>query len=64
MHDGNSRESARQTVGSDGDDNMGVVVARTELIGLGATLVRPRDYERPWTVLADPEGNEFCALPA
>ena len=36
MHDGNSRESARQTVGSDGGDNMGVVVARTELIGLGA----------------------------
>jgi hypothetical protein len=35
-----------------------------ELIALGATLVRPRDYERPWTVLTDPEGNEFCAFPA
>ena len=35
-----------------------------ELMALGATLVRPRDYERPWTVLADPEGNEFCAFPA
>ena len=35
-----------------------------ELVALGATLVRPRDYERSWSVLADPEGNEFCVFPA
>jgi predicted enzyme related to lactoylglutathione lyase len=34
------------------------------LIELGATRVdvgQPSDS--PWTVLADPEGNEFCVLP-
>jgi Glyoxalase-like domain len=32
-----------------------------ELRALGATLVA----EQPrWTVMADPEGNEFCAFPA
>jgi hypothetical protein len=35
-----------------------------ELIGLGATLLRPPDHDRPWTVLADREGNEFCVFPA
>ena len=31
-----------------------------ELVGRGATLIE----ERPrWTVLADPEGNEFCVFP-
>lgn len=29
----------------------------------GATLLRPKDDEIAWTVLADPEGNEFCAFP-
>src|SRR5215472_17811216 len=28
----------------------------------GATIVEPRDGTRNWTVLADPEGNEFCAF--
>jgi hypothetical protein len=32
------------------------------LTGDGATVVRPRDEEIGWTVLADPEGNEFCAF--
>jgi hypothetical protein len=32
----------------------------TRLIGLGARRVGPVDL--PWTVLADPEGNEFCVL--
>jgi Glyoxalase-like domain len=29
----------------------------------GARLVRARDTEISWDVLADPEGNEFCAFP-
>jgi hypothetical protein len=32
------------------------------LLGLGATLVRGRDEEIGWDVLADPEGNEFCVF--
>ncbi|MDH2412619.1 VOC family protein [Nocardioides sp. CER19] len=27
----------------------------------GATVLRPQDDEISWTVMADPEGNEFCA---
>lgn len=33
-----------------------------ELVGLGATLLRGRDGERNWDMLADPEGNEFCVF--
>ena len=36
-----------------------------DLAGLeaaGATIVEPQDGTRNWTVLADPEGNEFCVL--
>jgi hypothetical protein len=33
-----------------------------ELLAAGATLVRSRDDEIGWTVLADPAGNEFCAF--
>jgi hypothetical protein len=36
------------------------LVARLE--GLGATPVDVGQGEVPWTVLADPEGNEFCVL--
>jgi hypothetical protein len=25
-------------------------------------VLRPRDDEISWTVLADPDGNEFCAF--
>ncbi len=32
------------------------------LVAGGATVLRRRDDEIPWTVLADPEGNEFCAF--
>ena len=28
----------------------------------GATLLRPRDEEISWNVMADPEGNEFCVF--
>lgn len=33
-----------------------------ELIAAGATVLRRRDDEIGWTVLADPQGNEFCAF--
>ncbi|WP_050502519.1 VOC family protein [Streptomyces monomycini] len=32
------------------------------LLRLGATLVRKRDEDIAWDVLADPEGNEFCVF--
>ena len=34
-----------------------------DLTALGATVLT-RPGERPWWVLADPEGHEFCAFPA
>lgn len=33
-----------------------------ELLQAGATLLRARDEEIEWDVLADPEGNEFCVF--
>ena len=33
-----------------------------ELLALGATLVRERGGDIEWDILADPEGNEFCAF--
>ena len=32
------------------------------LVDAGATLLRARDEEIRWSVLADPDGNEFCAF--
>ncbi len=32
------------------------------LVAKGATVVRRQDDEIGWTVLADPDGNEFCAF--
>ncbi len=32
------------------------------LLDRGATVLRERDDQIGWTVLADPEGNEFCAF--
>ena len=38
---------------------MADAVAR--LVGLGATVIAERSLgEFRWTVMADPEGNEFC----
>lgn len=34
------------------------------LVAAGARVVRPREEEIAWTVLADPDGNEFCAFTA
>ncbi|AUH44234.1 VOC family protein [Streptomyces sp. CMB-StM0423] len=33
-----------------------------EMEALGATLVRRRDDEIDWSVMTDPEGNEFCVF--
>jgi glyoxalase superfamily protein len=33
-----------------------------DLEALDATVVEPRHGLRTWTVMADPEGNEFCAF--
>jgi hypothetical protein len=35
----------------------------TDLEALGATIVEPQFGTRTWTVMADPEGGEFCAFP-
>ena len=35
-------------------------VAPEDLVSLGATNLRDRDDRIAWTVMADPEGNEFC----
>jgi len=32
------------------------------LVGAGATLLRPQDASIGWSVMADPDGNEFCAF--
>jgi Glyoxalase-like domain len=32
------------------------------LVDAGAKLLRPQDDEISWSVLADPDGNEFCAF--
>jgi hypothetical protein len=33
------------------------------LEALGATIVEPQHGTRTWTIMADPEGGEFCAFP-
>ncbi len=33
-----------------------------DLVAAGATLLRAQDDEIRWTVMADPEGNEFCVF--
>jgi hypothetical protein len=33
-----------------------------DLVATGAVVLRPQDGEIGWTVMADPEGNEFCAF--
>jgi hypothetical protein len=33
-----------------------------DVLAAGATLLRSRDEEISWDVLADPEGNEFCVF--
>ena len=33
-----------------------------ELLAMGAKLLRPRDTDISWDVMADPDGNEFCVF--
>ncbi|MGJ9423801.1 VOC family protein [Aeromicrobium sp. CF3.5] len=33
-----------------------------DLVAAGAVVLRPQDHEITWTVMADPEGNEFCVF--
>ena len=39
-------------------------VTLDDLVARGATLILPPGDDRTWTVMADPEGNEFCVLAA
>ncbi len=32
------------------------------LVAAGATVLRAKDDQIGWTVMADPDGNEFCAF--
>jgi len=47
------------------DVNVDSVEAIDRLIERGATILRPLGAvaEEPWAIMADPEGNEFCAFP-
>ncbi|WP_344248387.1 VOC family protein [Isoptericola hypogeus] len=38
-------------------------VTLDDLVARGARVLRPQDDEIGWTVMADPEGNEFCVFP-
>ena len=42
--------------------HLDVVGDKANCSSLGATLVRARDEEIEWDILADPEGNEFCVF--
>lgn len=44
------------------DVNLAAGVTIDDVLSAGATLLRERDDEISWTVLADPEGNEFCVF--
>ncbi len=47
------------------DVNLDSLADVEHLVGLGATVLRPLDAvpQEPWLIMADPEGNEFCAFP-
>jgi hypothetical protein len=42
--------------------HLDVVGDTSALLSAGATLVRAKDDDVAWDVLADPEGNEFCCF--
>jgi Glyoxalase-like domain len=44
------------------DVNVADATGFERLIELGATIVDPHPGGNDWTVMADPEGNEFCAF--
>ncbi|MFC5911036.1 VOC family protein [Streptacidiphilus monticola] len=44
-------------------DLAGDAAEADRVVGLGASRIDIGQGDVPWTVLADPEGNEFCVLP-
>jgi hypothetical protein len=44
------------------DVNVADVSGIDRLIDLGASVVQERPGGNDWTIMADPEGNEFCAF--
>jgi hypothetical protein len=42
--------------------HLDVVGNTEELLAVGAVLLRERDGDIDWDILADPEGNEFCVF--
>jgi hypothetical protein len=44
------------------DVNVADAAGFERLIELGATIVERHPGGHPWTIMADPEGNEFCAF--
>ena len=45
------------------DVTLGDGVTTGDLVARGAQVLRAPDDEISWTVMADPEGNEFCVFP-
>jgi predicted enzyme related to lactoylglutathione lyase len=47
------------------DVNLGDAAEADQVLGLGATVVRPFGAVEgeDWAIFADPEGNEFCVFP-
>ena len=44
------------------DVNVADVSGFERLIEMGATILEPHPGGNDWTIMADPEGNEFCAF--
>jgi len=44
------------------DVNLADVSGFERLIEMGATILEPHPGGHDWTIMADPEGNEFCAF--
>jgi hypothetical protein len=44
------------------DVNVAGATGSGRLIELGASIVEPHPGGHVWTIMADPEGNEFCAF--
>lgn len=57
------RPAGKNRVHIDLGGGAGYATEIARLVGLGARVIEERynaDYDFTWTVLADPEGNEFC----
>lgn len=45
------------------DVNVADAAGIERLVALGAKVLRANPEGEAWTIMADPEGNEFCAFP-